>query len=446
MDQSENYPNRVLLANLDYKATEQDIETFFKQEKNIDCLSCEVLMNPKVQKPSGAAYVSFTNEEDTQAVVEMDGSPMNGRKLFVNLCSDNSQLKRFLSRIGGLSYRLRDDGNPEIIVDDSAKKDRGSKGKDADVYMPGRPAGSQSKYNTDAFINKRLFVHNLPYDADWAKLKDFFIERGFDRPYVTFMDRPQDGKPAGCGVVELKNEEDAERAANEFDKADFCGREILINRDDARHTAVRGFCMRTKCGYKIEAKSGRPVLIPEDHPDNVLNPRNKGSNREPGVYYPNGPVNQNSSSLAGGMQMRGVDVPRNFMGMRRPDGMPLIDNQYDILGSFVLVANLPFECDKNDLLKTFKTCGYVEGIEMLRFRDEDGDRAGKFKGMAVVEYTRARDAQRALIVYDNFDFQGRRLNVRLAKEIREMPETLRNINRPIEETRCVDMCQREYWF
>ena len=64
--------------------------------------------------------------------------------------------------------------------------------------------------------------------------------------------------------------------------------------------------------------------------------------------------------------------------------------------------------------------------------------------MAIVEYTRARDAQRALIVFENYNMNGRNMNIKLAKEQRNLPQSLQELGRPLPESQCQDICVNNY--
>ena len=59
-------------------------------------------------------YVTLTNESDLEAVISLDCQEFNGRKLFINKDHDNFHLKRFVEKIGGLSFKLDEYGDPVI--------------------------------------------------------------------------------------------------------------------------------------------------------------------------------------------------------------------------------------------------------------------------------------------------------------------------------------------
>jgi len=108
------YENRVFMHNLSYDCDEEDIKNWLKAMKDVEPLSVSMLTNPRVNKPSGAAYVTLTNESDLEAVISLDCQEFNGRKLFINKDHDNFHLKRFVEKIGGLSFKLDEYGDPVI--------------------------------------------------------------------------------------------------------------------------------------------------------------------------------------------------------------------------------------------------------------------------------------------------------------------------------------------
>lgn len=51
------YENRVFIHNLSFDVTEDQLKDYFTS-KNVDVVSVDLLNNPKMNKPSGAAYWS----------------------------------------------------------------------------------------------------------------------------------------------------------------------------------------------------------------------------------------------------------------------------------------------------------------------------------------------------------------------------------------------------
>ena len=57
--------------------------------------------------------------------------------------------------------------------------------------------------------------------------------------------------------------------------------------------------------------------------------------------------------------------------------------------------------------------------------------------MGIVEYARTRDAHRALIMINGSMLQERQLQVRQASDVRELPQDLSDLGRPLPEQQCV---------
>ena len=58
--------------------------------------------------------MQLQSEEELSALLELDTSEFMGRRLFINKDHDNYQLKRFVEKIGGMSFKLDDLGDPEL--------------------------------------------------------------------------------------------------------------------------------------------------------------------------------------------------------------------------------------------------------------------------------------------------------------------------------------------
>ena len=74
---------------------------------------------------------------------------------------------------------------------------------------------------------------------------------------------------------------------------------------------------------------------------------------------------------------------------------------------------------------------------------QDSNKAGKFRGMGIIEYTRTRDAHRALIMINGSILHDRTISVRQASEVRTLPEGLTDLGRPLPEQQCVEICRQE---
>lgn len=88
----------------------------------------------------------------------------------------------------------------------------------------------------------KLFVGNLSYQTDSARLGEMFATAGSVVSAEVVMDR-MSGRSRGFGFVEMATDEDAQNAINMFNGKDTDGRAIVVNiarpkedrpRDDSR--------------------------------------------------------------------------------------------------------------------------------------------------------------------------------------------------------------------
>lgn len=90
-------------------------------------------------------------------------------------------------------------------------------------------------------MSKKLYVGNLPYDANADELREMFTAYGRVLSAVIATDR-ETGQSRGFGFVELA--EGAEEAIQALNRAQFGGRSLTVNeakpREDRPRTANRG--------------------------------------------------------------------------------------------------------------------------------------------------------------------------------------------------------------
>ncbi|MBI5456535.1 RNA-binding protein [Candidatus Kaiserbacteria bacterium] len=75
---------------------------------------------------------------------------------------------------------------------------------------------------------KKLYVGGLPYSTTDAELKDAFSQAGTVSSAVVIMDK-MTGRSKGFGFVEFANDDDAQKAIDQFNGKDFGGRSITVN-------------------------------------------------------------------------------------------------------------------------------------------------------------------------------------------------------------------------
>jgi len=77
-------------------------------------------------------------------------------------------------------------------------------------------------------MNKRLFVGNLPYRVEETDLQELFSQAGSVES-VRVMRDVETGRARGFAFVEMSSEQDAERAASQFNQFPLEGRKLTVN-------------------------------------------------------------------------------------------------------------------------------------------------------------------------------------------------------------------------
>ncbi len=75
-------------------------------------------------------------------------------------------------------------------------------------------------------MSKKLYVGNLLYETTEDDLKNYFGQVG--SVVAATVIRFRDGKSKGFGFVEMENEEDAQKAIDQYNGKDFKGRNIVV--------------------------------------------------------------------------------------------------------------------------------------------------------------------------------------------------------------------------
>lgn len=86
-------------------------------------------------------------------------------------------------------------------------------------------------------MGTRLYVGNLPFDTDEAKLRALFQEGGRQVSEVKIITDRDTGRPRGFAFVEMGSQADADAAVNALNGREFGGRALTVN--EAREQAPR---------------------------------------------------------------------------------------------------------------------------------------------------------------------------------------------------------------
>ena len=75
----------------------------------------------------------------------------------------------------------------------------------------------------------KLYVGNLPYQADEAELQNWFAQAGITVESVTVVRDRFSGGPRGFGFVEIADRDEGLRAVQACNGRDLLGRALVVN-------------------------------------------------------------------------------------------------------------------------------------------------------------------------------------------------------------------------
>lgn len=97
---------------------------------------------------------------------------------------------------------------------------------------------------------KKLYVGNLPFQASERDLRDWFAEAGFEVDNVTLIRDRDSNQLRGFGFVEIRNDDEAERAIRDLNGKEFLARALVINEARPRGEGGRGRGGRSSGGRR----------------------------------------------------------------------------------------------------------------------------------------------------------------------------------------------------
>uniref|UniRef100_A0A0G4HA21 RRM domain-containing protein n=1 Tax=Chromera velia CCMP2878 TaxID=1169474 RepID=A0A0G4HA21_9ALVE len=218
--------------------------------------------------------------------------------------------------------------------------------------------------------SSRVYVGNLSWGVKWQDLKDHMGKAGKVQHADVFEDAS--GKSKGCGIVEYASPEGAQAAIESLNDSELFGRMIFV-REDREEGKDRGErAPRTYQNYS----------------------RGDGS----GNYGGGGSFNRRG----GGRFSGGGRGGNSFRS-----GPPVASA--DDKGRQIFVSNLSWKTSWQDLKDLFKDCGGIVRADVIKFPD------GRSKGVGTVLFHDAESADDAINRYNEYEFQDRKIQVRLDK-------------------------------
>ncbi|HSK10380.1 MAG TPA: RNA-binding protein [Vicinamibacterales bacterium] len=89
-------------------------------------------------------------------------------------------------------------------------------------------------------MGRKLYVGNLPYQVGEAELQDLFSQAGSVESVRVMRDMAT-GRARGFAFVEMATDQEAERAASQFNQYSLGGRNLTVNEARPRPERSGGF-------------------------------------------------------------------------------------------------------------------------------------------------------------------------------------------------------------
>ncbi|EGD73953.1 hypothetical protein PTSG_05647 [Salpingoeca rosetta] len=267
-----------------------------------------------------------------------------------------------------------------------------------------------------------VYVGNLSWSTTWPRLKEFMSEIG----HVAFADvlRDMNGRSKGCGIVVFGDVETANRAIAEMSGRELDGRQIMVREDREAHRFPRRSARppapmhRPSTNYTATFSGemgstvyvgGLPYSMTWQHLKDLM--RKAGPVEHVEVMYDGNGM----SKGCGLVRFATAEDAQNAIRMfnEQPlDGRNLlvrVDAEADKYrrGVSVHVGNLPWEVTWRELKDLMRPAGEVIHAEVMH------DNNGLSRGWGIVRFVSADGANAAIEQFNEFEWLGRSITVRL---------------------------------
>ncbi|KAH9941845.1 uncharacterized protein BXZ73DRAFT_75023 [Epithele typhae] len=243
----------------------------------------------------------------------------------------------------------------------------------------------------------QLYVGNLPYRVRWQDLKDLFRRAG--TVLRADVSLGPDNRSRGYGTVLLATAEDAGRAVDMFNGYAWQTRTLEVRPDrmgEELGPGVPGFPMPGAVGSGI-------------------------ANASLGVGIFGSPILGNMSPAAGSLSGNGSPAVTSALSSPAP-GHPRFpawgvgEDEFSIrtestvqASRNLFVGNLPFHIQWQDLKDLFRQAGAVQRADVALGAD------GRSRGFGTVSFSNETDAERAVKMFNGYEYNGRPLKVHFDK-------------------------------
>ncbi|KAK2461266.1 hypothetical protein APHAL10511_006793 [Amanita phalloides] len=223
----------------------------------------------------------------------------------------------------------------------------------------------------------QLFVGNLPYRVRWQDLKDLFRRAG--TVLRADVSLGPDNRSRGYGTVLLATAEDAGRAVDMFNGYSWQTRILEVRPD--RLPSDLDSTLGNISGPALTGHSSSVSSLVSLVPSAILGP------------LPPSNLHRRSDEFDYGSSISAHDVPAAASSV----------------GRSLFVGNLPFHCQWQDLKDLFRQAGTIIRADVALGPD------GRSRGFGTVIFASEFDAERAMNLFNGFEYNGRTLKVHFDK-------------------------------
>ncbi|KAL1924842.1 uncharacterized protein VTP21DRAFT_4496 [Calcarisporiella thermophila] len=393
---------QLYVANLPYTAGWQDVKDLFRRAGNIQRAN---VLSSKDGRSKGRAIVMFATPQDAQNAINLlNGYEWQGRRLEVREYRGSSEQSPLSARTGivtnlehaglstveaGLSKMKITSENTQNIFPPGGDFDQSLSTGLTPVGQRAFIGHSISPGTMDAVQSRQLFVANLPPRVRWQDLKDLFRKAG--NVLRADVALGPDNRSKCHGTVLFVTPDDARSGIELFNGFNWQGRILEVREDHG--------ILNDSVGQIHNSASPR-IPLDRSIANGGLLSRSALSlpNTSGGVGLSQIIPDASSQASSTVSSLRGYNLgPRN------------ISSQPSLSGRQLFVANIPFQCQWQDLKDLFRKAGNILRADVATGLD------GRSRGFGTVIYATPEDAQKAIEIFDGYEYQGRALRVHYDK-------------------------------
>lgn len=200
--------SRLIIRNLSFKATEEDIRNLFSQYGNIVEISLPKKENGQIK---GFAFLSFDNMKSSLKAIKF----VNGKDVLNRPITVNFSVPKNVYEENKKDKNEDDDLKDEHVENDKNEDDNFEDNYDNNNYQDRNDNfKSQKKKKPDVMEGKTLFIRNLDFETTESSLSNLFTSFGTIE-YCKICIDEYSGKSKGTAFVKFKKKEDADKCLEE---------------------------------------------------------------------------------------------------------------------------------------------------------------------------------------------------------------------------------------